>query len=125
MARVVAADVQAILETTLAEAVITPYITSANAMVDEVMGTEETSDILKEIERWLAAHMIVITKKRQAIKEEAGGAAITYTGKYGLGLESTSYGQMVLSLDTSGAFASLSLKSVHFHTFPQESDTDD
>jgi hypothetical protein len=110
--RVTATEVKSILETetTLTDAQVTAIIVSANVMVDTVLGTGTTT-ILKEIERWLSAHMVAISKERQALKEEAGGAAITYTGAYGLGLKSTSYGQMVLTLDTSGAFADLGIKS--------------
>lgn len=107
MARVTAADVKAILDdTTLKESTINVFITSAHTMVDEVLGTGET-DVLKEIERWLTAHMIVVTRERQAIREEAGTVRIDYSGVFGAGLNSTTYGQMVLALDTTKAMSSL------------------
>jgi len=122
-ARVTVADVKAILDnTSLEDAVITPYITSANIMVNEVMGTTEDTDILAEIERWLAAHMITITRERQAQKEGAGGAEITYSERFGVGLKSTTYGQMVLALDTTNAFASLMLKKATIDTITTEYD---
>jgi hypothetical protein len=86
------------------------FINSANVMVNNVLGTG-TSSLLTEIENWLTCHMIASTRERQAKKEEAGGAKVEYTGFWKLGLQSTSYGQMVLVLDTSGAFASLGGKS--------------
>ena len=114
-ARIVYTDVSAILEDTeLTEAQIAPYIVSANAMVNSVLGTG-TSDILTEIERWLAAHMIAITRERQAKKEGAEGANIEYVGIYGAGLNSTSYGQMVLQLDTTGAMAALGKKEISIY----------
>ena len=114
-ARVVYTDIQAILdETDLTESQIAPYIVSANIMVNNVLGTG-TTDILKEIERWLTAHMIVITRERQAIKEGAEGANIEYTGKFGDALNSTSYGQMVLQLDSTGAMAALVKKDISIY----------
>lgn len=111
-ARTTIAEVKDILDDTeLTDSVITAYITSASTMVDTVLGTG-TSDILKEIERWLAAHMISSTRERMALKEGAGGASITYTGTFGESLNGTSYGQMVLALDTTGAFAALTRRSV-------------
>jgi len=106
--RVTATEVKAIMDTELTDVQVNAYITSANVTVNEIMGTTETTDILKEIERWLCAHMISITRERQAAKEGADEANITYTGKYGMALQSTSYGQMVLTLDTTGAFADAS-----------------
>ena len=115
-ARVVYVDVIAILdETELTTTQVAPYIVSANAMVNEVLGTG-TSTILIEIERWLCAHMITITRDRIAKKEEAGGAKIEYTGTFGDALNSTPYGQMVLQLDTTGGFADLGQKVMSVYT---------
>lgn len=119
--RTTAADVKAILDsTTLTTAQIEAYIGSANIMVTQILGTTLGDDVLKEIERWLSAHMIATTRERQASKEEAGGAKIEYTGKWGAGLSSTSYGQMCISLDTTGAMkdADTGLKSAYIYAIP-------
>jgi hypothetical protein len=111
-ARVTAKEVRAILDNTeLSDPQIGYYITSANTLVNSVLGLG-TTDILKEIERWFTAHMIACTRERMAIKEGAGGASITYTGKYEEGLKSTPYGQMVLTLDTTGLMAAQDGKKV-------------
>jgi len=116
--RVTEAEVKAILDdTSLTDPQILAYIGSANVMVNTALGTG-TTDILKEIERWLTAHMIASTRERTALKEEAGGASITYTGKYDQGLASTPYGQMVLSLDTTGTMASLIGRSAKIFAIP-------
>lgn len=107
--RVTATEVKSIIDTSLADSVVDVYIGSANAMVNDVLGTGTTS-ILKEIERWLTAHMISLTRERMAAKEGAGGAEIEYVGKTGEGLSSTPYGQMVLELDDTGAMAALGRK---------------
>lgn len=108
--RVTASEVKEIMDTTLSDVIVGAYITSANTLVNSVLGTGAT-DLLKEIERWLTAHMIAVTRERQAQKEGAGGAYIEYTGKYGQDLSSTSYGQMAMALDTTGALAGLAGKS--------------
>jgi len=109
--RVTAAEVKAILDNTaLSDTDILAYAAGANALVNEVLGTG-TEDLLTEIEKWLTAHLITISRERQALKEGAGGASITYTGNFGVGLQSTSYGQMVLVLDTTNALAALGGKA--------------
>jgi hypothetical protein len=110
MARVTATEVKGIIDTDLTDDAVNIYITSANVMVDNVLSTSDTP-ILKEIERWLTAHMIASTKERQAKSEEAGGAKINYAGYYGDMLSSTSYGQQVMMLDVSGKFANLGKKA--------------
>ena len=109
--RVTAAEVKVILDNTvLSDTDILAYAAGANALVNEVLGTG-TEDLLTEIEKWLTAHLITISRERQALKEGAGGASITYTGNFGVGLQSTSYGQMVLVLDTTNALAALGGKA--------------
>jgi hypothetical protein len=119
--RTTAANVKAILDNTaLTTAQIEAYITSADIMITQVLGTTLGTDTLSEISRWLTAHMIATTRERPALREEAGTAKIEYTGKWGLGLASTSYGAMVLSLDTTGAMAAAStgLKSAYIFAVP-------
>jgi hypothetical protein len=108
MARVTVAEVKEIIETDLNNTILTGFITSANVLVTQSLGTSGLGvSVLKEIERWLTAHMIVTTRERQAYEEEAGGAKIRYAGRFGEGLSSSTYGQMVLTLDTTGVMAGL------------------
>lgn len=112
MARTTIAEVKEIIDTELEDANITAYIDSANIMVTEVVGDSDMSaSFLIEIERWLTAHMISITKERQAKKQEVNKAKIEYTGVYGDQLKMTSYGQMVLVWDTSNSFNNLGKKN--------------
>lgn len=98
-------------DTELSDSVIYEYIGDANAMVNELLSNSGLSaTLLTSIEKWLTAHMIVSTRERVAAREGAGGASITYTGVWGEGLKSTPYGQHVLALDSTGAFASLTMK---------------
>lgn len=111
--RVTATEVKEIIETDITDSTIDVYITSANALVNKALGTSSLGmALLKEIERWLTAHMIASTKERQTKKEEAGTAKVEYTGDYGEGLASTSYGQMVMGLDTTGGMAKLGKKVI-------------
>lgn len=95
-------------ETTLDVDVIEAYINSANVFVTAYLGTKGLSDdLLANIEMWLAAHMIVVTRER-AIKEAgAGGAYVKYAGEWGEGLLGSTYGQMAVNLDTSGTLINL------------------
>jgi hypothetical protein len=102
-------EVKTVIDTSLTNTVISNYITSANVFVtDQLVGKGLSDEMLKEIERWLTAHMIASTKERQSKEESAGGAAIKYAGFWGTGLNGTSYGQMAVTLDTSRTLAAIS-----------------
>jgi len=106
MARTTFTAVKQLLpETQLTKAVIESIIDGASIMVTNVLGTTLDADILTEIERWLAAHMCAISRERQIKKAGAAGAEVEYTGYWSYGLTGTTYGQMVLTLDTTGAMA--------------------
>ena len=104
MARTTVEDVQDILEDTdLSETKIEAFITGANLFVtNHLTGKGLTEKTMTEIERWYAAHMIAMTLERQIKKAGAGGAEVEYVGYWSTGLNGTSYGQVVISLDTSG-----------------------
>lgn len=112
--RVTVAEVKEIIDTSKSDTIISACILGADTLVNSVLGTG-SADILKEIERWLAAHLIAISWERQALKEEAGTAKITYTGVYGAGLSSTSYGQMVKTLDATGTMAALDKRPIQIY----------
>jgi len=102
--------VKNIIETSLSDAVIEAYIASANIFVTDALGSSSLSDdTLENIEMWVAAHFMAVTRERMAKKEGAGGAEIEYTGEYGVGLNSTSYGQMAILLDTTSTLSLLNL----------------
>jgi len=96
------------------------FILAATALVDNVLGSDTTllASLKKEIERWLAAHLIASTVERMASKAEAGGAKIEYTGAWDKRLDSTPYGQMVLTLDSTGKMASLGSKEASAYAIP-------
>ena len=113
MARTSVAKVREIIDTESADPIVQAYVDGASNLVDSVLGTSLLSGAVKtEIETWLAAHMIAVSRERPAIKEGAGGAFIEYSGEFSEGLKSTSYGQMVLVFDSTGAMANLGSKVI-------------
>lgn len=106
--RVTLDEVKEIIETDLNNTSINAFILSANITVTAILGSDTviTTAQLKEIERWLTAHLIASSKERQAHSEKVGDANITYEGKTGKGLDSTTYGQQVMLLDTTGKIVS-------------------
>lgn len=127
MPRVTAEEVFEILDTTLEVDQITACITAANltvtnvpgACTDPVLGDDE----LKEIERWLAAHLACIRDPRE-IRTKIGDAeswfAPNVTTAWARGLSFTSYGQQVLWLDRTGTIAALGEKRGKFRAGPRE-----
>jgi hypothetical protein len=108
--RVTEAEVKQIMDgLTATDPVIESFIIAASAVIDKVFaGDTEIGDVLlKELERYLTAHFIASTIFRQAAKEKLGEADITYVGKWGENLASTSYGQTVRLLDLTGKMSQI------------------
>lgn len=105
--RVSAAEVGQIIDTDLSDPIVDVFIGAANITVTDLIGSNANLSTaqLKEIERWLTAHLLACTREQQAQGEAATDAKITYQGKTGMGLDSTFYGQQVKLLDTTGVLA--------------------
>jgi uncharacterized protein (DUF1697 family) len=119
--RVTATEVKAILDgCLLADSDVDTYITAGNALVTEVLGTTTlTAALLKEIERYLTAHLIATTRHRQTVEEKIGDVAVKYAGKWDLGLSSTTYGQHALMLDITGRLANIGKKRASLYAIKQ------
>lgn len=93
---------------------LTRYIRAANILVNAVStcmvdnDLTPDSDVLTELETWLAAHFYQASDQGYAEKrtERAMGKFHGQTGKY---LEGTKYGQAALTMDTSGCLAEISM----------------
>ena len=111
--RVTSDEVLEIIDTDLTN--ITPFISAANIIVTDRLGSAGIgSELLKEIERWLAAHFLAV-REPNVKSETVGGASATYeTSVLGKRLEGTSYGQQVLILDPTGSLAQLGKKKASF-----------
>ena len=95
-------------DTALDSNVIEDYINSANVFVTAALGAKGLSDaLLAEIEMWMAAHMISVTRERVYKEAGAGGAYVKYAGAWGEGLLGSTYGQMAVSLDISGTLVNI------------------
>lgn len=107
--RITANELKEIISTSLGDAVLDTYITAANLLVTDHLGDNSyvSDDQLKEVERWLSAHLLASTREKQAQAEGVDKANITYQGKTGMGLDYTSYGQMVKVLDPTGILANV------------------
>jgi hypothetical protein len=113
MARVTDAEVKTIFDTSIDT---TPFITTANLIVTENLGEASLSDDrLKQIELYLSAHLACLRDPRVS-QEKIGDASNTHEGKTGMGLDRTSYGQMVRMLDSTGLLADSELKTASIQT---------
>lgn len=98
--------------TGMTDITITPYINIASDVVDDLDATVLDSTRLKDIERFLTAHLIMVTKDRMGTKERVGDAEVSYPNIFGPGLNASTYGQMVLQLDSTGTLANLGKKVI-------------
>lgn len=106
--RVTNEEVKKIIKTSLIEEEIAPHIEAANALVTDLLSSEEYgADRLRHIELWLAAHIVAMTDQ-QVTEEKIGDATQKYGGRHGLGLDYTRFGQMVKLLDHHGVLANAS-----------------
>ncbi len=109
--RVTAAEVVTLTGSELESTTIDTFVVTANLIVNaNLTGSGLSDDLLKEIEKYLAAHLIGISRERQTQREEIGGDTNEEYAKLGLALDATTYGQMVKVMDTTGALANLGKK---------------
>jgi hypothetical protein len=102
--RLTAAQVNAIMEdsSSMIGFNLAPFISASHQYVEERLGSTDLSEtLLTEIERWVAAHFATV-KRRRTTREKIGPAEDEYTLRPGEGIMMTDYGQMAVSLDTSG-----------------------
>jgi hypothetical protein len=98
-----ASDVTDILPTTLD---VMPFLLTASTLVDTYLGTADVSfAVLREIERWLAAHLCCLADPRTTQRRLGATEVTLERSQLGMGLQSTRYGQQVLLLDPTGLFA--------------------
>ena len=107
-------DVREVISTDLTDEVINRFINQAyyrTIPIASLLGNCGGAGALAEIQAMLAAHLISSSRDRQTHSESIeGGASVTFEGKTGEGLKSTSYGQAAIDLDCSGTLAKAGLK---------------
>jgi hypothetical protein len=112
MARTTGEEVREIMSgCTLTDEQIDPFILGTHLYLNAVFASNTTLGvtILRELERWLTAHVLALTGAQPNTnikREKVGNAEIEYAvGKAGTGLLATPYGQWALHLDTTGLLA--------------------
>lgn len=120
MARTDIAAVKEILDTALTDSDILAHINIASRATDnKLSGKGLTEEVLTDIETFWTAHIIAMGKERQAKSEKIGDVQVQYQGEFGEGLRMTTYGQMVLMLDTTGTLANAGLKKARIWSISQ------
>lgn len=115
--------VRAIIDTSIEDHELDRFIILSNSIVTRVSsGQNLPSDLLKDIETWLTAHLIAISKERQPLEERAGDIWLVYQEAPAGFLQASTYGQMVLFLDTSGAFQRTAMKRAWIKAIKQVND---
>lgn len=89
---------------------LTPFIAAASSLVDYI-AADDAGALLADsqlliIETWLSAHFYAVRESR-LLREEIGEVRVTYQSKVDLNLAVTHYGQMAMTLDTSGVLKNL------------------
>jgi hypothetical protein len=103
-------------ECSLTSEQVDPYILSAHLFVTDILKNSGLSaSRLKDIEKYLAAHFIASIHSRPSSREKVGEVEVEYSNtKFGEGLKSTPYGQMVSMLDTTGLIAASGKRAATF-----------
>lgn len=88
-----------------------PAIDAANLFVNEEIPSTVSDARKVQIELWLAAHFLDITKRSPLAAETVGESSERYHNIYHAGLRSTRFGQQAILLDTSGVLADIAAKA--------------
>jgi len=107
-ARVTDADVKGIIDVP-ASRDTSSIIDVANRYVDKYLLPEGLTEVeLKDIELYLSAHFVALTVEHGGlVSEDVGDSSQSYANVYKSGIRSTRYGQMAISLDSTGKLASV------------------
>ncbi len=109
-ARATADGVKEIVSTSLSDDVVEAHcIDTANLYVDtHLLSAGHSNAILEKIEFFLAAHILALAEERGSLKGGKFGDASEFLADvYGQGFKATRFGQLAISLDTSGILAKL------------------
>lgn len=84
---------------------ISPFVATANLLTTR-LSEKDTESVLSaamllEIEKYLSAHFYE-HRDPLAAEKQTGKASAAFQGKFGMGLESTKYGQTAIMLDETG-----------------------
>ena len=122
MARVTGSEVKEIINTKLTASEVEPFILAANSVITAMCSSASyDATHLKELERWLTAHLVAIRDpSRSAVVEQKAGSAsqkLQVAAKDPTGLATTPYGQQVLILDYLNTLSNLGRQKATIRTF--------
>jgi hypothetical protein len=101
-------EIKAIIEVSSTVTSLAPFMDMAKLVVDEeLVGTGMSDARLKIIEGLLSAHFLAATIDPRSGGGGAGGVSESLLISTGVRLDSTSYGQQAIVLDTSGVLKSM------------------
>lgn len=105
-------ELRKIIETDATDDTLQAFATVAESFVSNagLSAAGLSATTVAQIEKFVAAHFVAANYERQAKREDIGDGdyEIEYTGEFGSGLKSTTYGQTALLMDTTGLLASIS-----------------
>ncbi len=106
--RTTAVAVSAIIEVDSAIS-LTPFIETASNLTDRVAAATSppSATTLELIERYLSAHCYTLRDPRP-VSERAGSVGETVQSRVDLGLKTSHYGQMAITLDSTGTLKTIS-----------------
>lgn len=118
MARVTADELKVVYDSGLTDAVLEDIIDIANNLVTDILGTSGlSSDRLKNIERYLAAHFAAFREPQRGLVSAewiASEAKIEFSSDFGRALDATHFGQTAAMLDTTGKLRQAGAKRATF-----------
>lgn len=116
--------VKNVIYTKLEDVHIQTLIEMATRQTNQLLDGKGLSDaVLSDIVTWLTAHYIAIGHERQTEEERVDDVWVVHQGQFGEGLHSTTYGQMVLTLDSTGSFAKAIKGKMRIKAIPQDPDS--
>ena len=88
---------------------LTPFIETGSNLTDRVAAASSppSATTLELIERYLSAHCYTLRAPRP-VSERAGSVGETVQSRVDLGLKTSHYGQMAITLDTTGTLKAIS-----------------
>lgn len=100
------AEVKKIMETTLEEEELTPFLVMANQWVSGVLAydTLYREELRAALETLATAHLASTCRDPRIAEEAAGPVSVRYTGQWGSGLKGSPYGQQLLAMDYKNYF---------------------
>lgn len=110
MSRVSIEHLKEIIDTQLTDDEITAFIGAAHDLVEELLEGKLPEARLEQVEKFLTAHFIAVTRERMETQHKVGEVSVTFGQALGAGLQGSTYGQTVLLLDTTKTLATAEKK---------------